>query len=166
MGVQISAYCYSPVGMAGVQTIAYELADALPDQHLQVFVPAGGGGLTLAVAKGFDRVKARAAINCVQPAGNDTIASPLRAGRYEAVQIMSSATTISGLQVPNVLDGDAVIDACRISGGNGFIATEASTGVNIAGQRPLNAFFIYFILFVNACFLCNLSIPLLRSDSG
>ena len=50
--LQISAYCYSPIGMTGVQTISYELAEQLENID-HVFVPAGGGGLTLAVARGF-----------------------------------------------------------------------------------------------------------------
>ena len=49
-----------------------------------VFCPAGGGGLTLAVARGYEVLKTRGkltrtpATECVQPAGNDTIATPLR----------------------------------------------------------------------------------------
>jgi len=53
-GLEISAYAWSPRGMAGVQTISYELAEALRGESLQVFCPAGGGGLTLAVARGFE----------------------------------------------------------------------------------------------------------------
>src|SRR5690606_19185049 len=84
----------------------------------------GGGGLTLAVANGFNRIEIPAAVNCVQPVGNDTIASPLRSGLNQATQISTSATTISGLQVPTVLDGDAVILACRKSGGNDFVVND------------------------------------------
>lgn len=122
--VQISAYQYSPMGMAGVQTIAYEIAETLPTRH--VFCPAGGGGLTLAVARGF-QVWARhhrgcemPKVHCVQPSGNDTIATALRAGRPSAIPVAESTTSISGLQVPNVIDGDEVIASCRQSGGTGY----------------------------------------------
>ncbi|HWB54905.1 MAG TPA: pyridoxal-phosphate dependent enzyme, partial [Tepidisphaeraceae bacterium] len=52
--LQISAFKFSPVGMAGVKTISYEIAKELDNNIDRVFVPAGGGGLTLAVARGFE----------------------------------------------------------------------------------------------------------------
>jgi threonine synthase len=115
-GLEISAYRFSPRGMAGVQTIGYELAEAFGARRFSVFSPAGGGGLTLAVARG---VGALGRVHCVQPAGNDTIASALRAGAGRAVAVQSK-TAISGLQVGSVLDGDDVIQACRQSGGQGY----------------------------------------------
>lgn len=127
--VQISAYAYSPFGMQGVQSIAYEIAEELPDvQH--VFVPAGGGGLTLAVARGFERWTDHnndfqlPRVHCVQPEGNDTIASTLRHGADQCHSIPKSTTSISGLQVPSIIDGDQVIKTCRRSGGNGFVVTD------------------------------------------
>ncbi|NND05308.1 MAG: pyridoxal-phosphate dependent enzyme [Saprospiraceae bacterium] len=123
--VQISAFSYSPFGMQGVQTIAYEIAEELPAVE-HVLSPAGGGGLTLATAKGFEIwSEAKKSFNlprihCVQPAGNDTIAHPLRNGATEARSIASSTTTISGLQVPNVIDGHETLHACRRSGGSGI----------------------------------------------
>lgn len=111
--VEISAYCYSPAGMEGVQTLAYEIAEALPEVD-QVFVPAGGGGLTLAMIKGFQRWKQaypafqRPVVFCVQPEGNNTIAGAL-SNRQGVVKALSkSTTTVSGLQVPNILDGDRI----------------------------------------------------------
>lgn len=128
--VQISAFRYSPIGMSGVQTIAYEIAEEFPHNAIQVFVPAGGGGLTLAIAKGFElwskqnRGFLGAKVHCVQPKGNNTIAGPLQEGRSKAVPINKSTTTISGLQVPNVIDGDEVISICRNTGGNGFVVSD------------------------------------------
>jgi threonine synthase len=108
--------------MRGVQTISYELAEQSEGKLAHVFVPAGGGGLTLAVARGFEHPETRCtpAIHCVQPVGNDTIATPLRRGD-ERARAVDCKTNISGLQVPNVMDGDDVIAACRRSGGNGFL---------------------------------------------
>lgn len=129
--VQISAYRYSPLGMAGVQTIAYEIAERLPHTTAHVFSPAGGGGLTLAVAKGFQVWKERfpeyrtPRVHCVQPLGNNTISSPLREGLSEAQEISQATTSISGLQVPSVIDGNEVITACRASGGNGYAVSDA-----------------------------------------
>src|SRR6185437_7226097 len=116
IALQISAFKYSPLGMGGVETIAYEIADQLAAPG-HVFVPAGGGGLTLAIAKGFQCLVERQQvdqcpqIHCVQPAGNDTIAGPLRRSLDKAINVQCT-TTISGLQVPSVIDGDEVISAC------------------------------------------------------
>lgn len=130
--VQISAYKYSPAAMSGVQTIAYEISGELPGESLHVFVPAGGGGLLNAVAKGFkvwakenqQRHAPSVHCHCVQPEDNDTIATALMNGREKAVVLANSTTAISGLQVPNVLDGDEVIRACRATGGTGFTVTD------------------------------------------
>jgi threonine synthase len=127
--MQISAYCLSPVGMAGVQSISYELAEANNPPMNHVFCPAGGGGLTLAVARGFaqlvdtGKLEASPRIECAQPAGNDTIASALQQGRAQANSVVCTSQ-ISGLQVANVLDGNDVIGACRASGGGGHVVTD------------------------------------------
>ena len=121
--LQISAYHYSPIAMSGVQSIAYELAEqSVTIDH--VFCPAGGGGLTLAVARGFQgRSSNSPRIECVQPMGNDTIAGPLRRGENRARKVVSSSQ-ISGLQVPDVIDGDDTITACRNSGGTGHLVED------------------------------------------
>lgn len=131
--LQISAFCYSPLGMAGVQTISYELAEQqkdLPRPIEHVLVPAGGGGLTLAVSNGFiqmaqkDIINRLPAVHCVQPEGNDTIASALRDGLTEATQGVVCTSNVSGLQVPMVLDGDEVIANCRSTGGTGHVISD------------------------------------------
>jgi len=124
-GFEVSAFALSPRGMAGVQTIGYELADHFGDDAFAVFSPAGGGGLTLAVARGVEQSSPAGRVHCVQPAGNDTIATPLRRGADRAVAV-ESTTGISGLQVGSVLDGDEVIAACRRRGGTGHVVTDES----------------------------------------
>ncbi|MBM4003741.1 MAG: pyridoxal-phosphate dependent enzyme [Planctomycetes bacterium] len=124
--LQISAFRYSPSGMSGVMTLGFELADAVP-RH--VFVPAGGGGLALAVARGFEILRRHAdyrvptSVHVVQPIGNDTISTPLTTGQPQARSVTCS-TQISGLQVANVIDGDATISACRASGGIGVAVSD------------------------------------------
>jgi len=126
VGFEISSFGFSPRGMAGVETIGLELAESFPRDSFHVFSPAGGGGLTLAVTRGIKRWGAPGHVHCVQPAGNDTIASALRNGAARASAVQST-TTISGLQVGGVLDGHDVIAACRSSGGTGHaIADEAA----------------------------------------
>jgi threonine synthase len=131
-GVLISAYKYSPVGMAGVQTISYELAEQLPSGIDHVFSPSGGGGLTLAVIKGFNAWEKRFAgfkvprIHCVQPEGNNTIVACLRSGYACAKAIPFSTTTISGLQVPGVIDGHELVPLLLKTGGTGHLVKDDS----------------------------------------
>lgn len=120
--LQISAYAYSPLGMAGVESIAFELAEQA-DEINHVFCPAGGGGLTLAVARGFAKLGHQTAVHCVQPAGNDTIAGPLRTG-CDRAQAVTCTSRISGLQVASVIDGDEVIRECRPTGGTGHTISD------------------------------------------
>lgn len=120
----ISAYRYCPSAMDGVQTIVYEIAEELGPKVHHIFSPAGGGGLTLAVTKGASAVLIGTKVNCVQPEGNDTIASPLRNGALAAKSVRASVTTVSGLQVASVIDGDQVIENCRQSGGNGYVVSD------------------------------------------
>jgi threonine synthase len=126
----LSAFCTCPAGMSGVQTISYELAEQVPGPIDHVFCCAGGGGLTLAVARGFARLQTAGAqagrgprVECVQPVGNATIAGPLRRGGTRA-ETVTCTTAISGLQVPSVLDGDEVIRACGESGGTGHLIAD------------------------------------------
>jgi threonine synthase len=127
--VQISAYHFSPAGMSGVQTLAYELAEQAESPLDHVFAPAGGGGLCLALARGFTQLVAASrlarspAVEIVQPCGNDTIATPLRRGDPQA-QTVTATTRISGLQVPNVIDGHAALTECRATGGSGHAVAD------------------------------------------
>ncbi len=121
----VSAYKFCPEGMRGVETLAHEIVDSLGKPG-EIFVPAGGGGLTLAVAKGVLARNGGCKVHCVQPEGNDTIASSLRAGTA-ARPVPRSTTSVSGLQVANVLDGQEVIEACTRSGGTGYVVTDENT---------------------------------------
>jgi threonine synthase len=129
--VQISAFAFSPFGMQGVQTISYEIADELPRVD-HVFVPAGGGGLALAVVRGFQKWAVTAKnfkipkVHCVQPSGNDTMASSIKNKNKTAKAIDWSSTEISGLQVPNIIDGNQVVTAIQNSGGNGFVVDDSA----------------------------------------
>ena len=121
--LQISAFAHSPRGMEGVESISLELAQQVTQGIQHVFSPAGGGGLTLAVARGFAKTNQAPAIHCAQPKGNNTIAGPLRNGGTTAQDVQSS-TNISGLQVATVIDGHEVIQECRSSGGTGHLVSD------------------------------------------
>ncbi|MFC5411483.1 PLP-dependent lyase/thiolase [Larkinella bovis] len=118
----ISAYKYCPTGMAGVESIAHEIVNTL-EEKIDVFVPAGGGGLTLAVARGMLARSKKGKVHCVQPQGNDTMATSLRTGTA-ARAVSRSTTAISGLQVANIFDGNEVIDACQQLGGTGYVVED------------------------------------------
>ena len=123
--LQISAYKFSPIGMTGVQTIAFELEEQLQTIN-HIFCPAGGGGLTLSVARGFEillklkKIEHFPRIHCVQPLGNDTMASAIRKELNGGKEVQCE-TEISGLQVPNLLDADAVITHLKNRNGQGHL---------------------------------------------
>lgn len=127
--LQISAFVYSPVGMSGVQTMAYELAEQIPSGIDHVFCPAGGGGACVALARGFqqltrlNRIEHTPAVECVQPEGNNTIAGPLRDGN-DSAQDVACTTQVSGLQVASVVDGHLAVQECRATGGTGHLVTD------------------------------------------
>ncbi len=127
--MQVSAFVYSPEGMSGVQTMAFELAEQSPDGIAHVFCPAGGGGLCVAMARGFKQMVERGkldrlpAVECVQPEGNNTISGPLREGAEEA-QPVACTTHVSGLQVASVVDGHIAVNECRSTGGTGHLVTD------------------------------------------
>ena len=127
--LQISAFIHSPLGMSGVRTMSFELAEQCDRSIDHVFTPAGGGGLTLAVAGGFlhlaaeGRIDRSPRVECVQPEGNDTMASPLRDGEERGRDVVTTSL-ISGLQVANVLDGHDTISACRETGGTGHVVSD------------------------------------------
>jgi threonine synthase len=122
---QISAYKFSPIGMAGVQNISFELEKQLKTID-HIFCPAGGGGLTLSIALGFEnllymnKIDHFPIIHCVQPLGNDTMASSLRLGLNRGTEVQCK-TAISGLQVPNLIDADAVITHLKNRNGQGHL---------------------------------------------
>jgi threonine synthase len=61
-------------------------------------------------------------VEVVQPAGNDTISTPLRDGTPP--RVVTSTTKVSGLQVPTLLDAAPAIEAARASGGTGHVVAD------------------------------------------
>jgi threonine synthase len=127
--LEVSAFEFSPVGMSGVQTISYELAEQSDGAIDHVFCPAGGGGLCVAVARGFRKLVERGelqacpAVHCVQPEGNNTISGPLNEG-LDRARAVPCTTSVSGLQVASVVDGDLTIQECRATRGVGHLVTD------------------------------------------
>ena len=127
--LQISAFRYSPVGMSGIRSVSFELNEQLSGPIDHVFCQAGGGGLAMGTAEGFlqlveeQKLDRSPRVHAVQPDGNDTLCTPLRAG--DAVgRDVNCTTRISGLQVASVTDADGAIVACRKTDGTGYLVTD------------------------------------------
>lgn len=119
----ISAFTFAPEGMQGVKTITYEIADQLGVLGLQtahIFAPGGGCGLYLAIARGCLELQQSTRCHIVQPRLNDTVVTALREGSSTSCE-SSTTTSISGLAVPQVIDGDAAIAAAKQTNGSGFL---------------------------------------------
>ncbi len=118
----ITAYRYNPEGMAGAEAIGEELADQGAFTH--AYVPAGGGGLLVAVARGLARrAPGRVKLVCAQPAGCAPIVGYL-SGALDAPVSAACTTTVSGLQLPSPPDGLLAAGAVRESGGWGCAVTD------------------------------------------
>jgi threonine synthase len=119
----ISAYAECPVAMEGIKTMAYELHQQAPGID-DVFVPVGGGGLFVAIARGYADLATEKnqtpRLHIVQPRLNDTVVTQLNTGKSEA-RAVNTTTTISGLAVPNVLDATTALGHAHRSGGSGFL---------------------------------------------
>ena len=127
--LQVSAFRYSPLGMSGIQSVSFELQQQLEGTIDHVFCQAGGGGLAMGAAAGFltlvneQVIKRAPRVHVVQPAGNNTIAGPLREGK-ERGQDVRCTTHISGLQVASVTDADGTIQYCRETDGTGYLVDD------------------------------------------
>jgi threonine synthase len=112
----VTANAFNPDGMRGADTIGHELAwDGDADV---VYVPTGGGGLSVCVARGLREAGATARVVVAQPSGCAPIAGVLE-GRLDEPRVERCLTAISGLQLPLPPDGHEAVAAVRESGGWG-----------------------------------------------
>jgi len=125
----VTAYALCAAPMEGIKTLAYELHDQTGGAVTDVFVPVGGGGLHVAISRGFadlvaDGQRARSPrMHAVQPAGNDTVATPLRQG-LDRARAVTTSTAISGLGVGYDLDGTVAMGHALATGGRGHLIDE------------------------------------------
>lgn len=126
----ISAYKYSPEGMEGVKTIAYEIVEQMGGVPDAVFVPVGGGGLLSAIRRGFvdlldaGEIGREPKMVAVQPELNDTVVSALAGGRTAATEVQTT-TSISGLAVQTDIDATRALLSIKDSGGFGVTVSDA-----------------------------------------
>lgn len=148
----VSAYKYSPEGMAGVESLGVEISEQASEGVDHIFVPVGGGGLFAAVCRGLAQAGGKARVHAVQPAGCSTVVAAYERGDEE-IRPVQSATRISGLSVPTNIDGSLALSLLRECGGRGVAVTDeevyraqgrlfAEEGVNVepAGATALAGF--------------------------
>jgi threonine synthase len=107
--LSITAHAYDPWALDGAKTIAFEIAEALNAAPDRVYVPAGGGGLALSIARGF-REWPHFAV--VQAEGCAPVVASWRRGTPLA-PVRAVTTAISGVQLADPPDGDALLAALR-----------------------------------------------------
>lgn len=127
----LTAFRFAPEAMTGVQTIAYELADSLP-QIGRVYAPVGGGGLLTGLHRGFSECGCVPTLIGVHPTGSAALPSALE-GHPEGIP-GTVDTAISGLQMAALYDPDGAVEAVRASGGAAVSVTDSEI---YAAQRLL-----------------------------
>ena len=132
----VTAFRFSPEAMWGAATIAVELAESAPATSV-VYVPVGGGGLLTALRLGYGLAghllpAGPPRLVGVQPTGCATLAPALAGGSPGLDRPLS--TSVSGLQVPLLLDAAGATAAVRESGGH---AVEVDDEEIAAAQRLL-----------------------------
>lgn len=122
----VSAYRYCPVGMARVEDLGRELPAGA-----HVFVPAGSGGLFIAICRGL--AGRAAGVYAVQPEGCSTVAAAWSCGSDQIVPV-ASTTRISGLSVPYDIDGSLAVQTLREHHGKALTVSDEAV---FAAQRDM-----------------------------
>lgn len=128
----VTAHAFNPEGMRGIDTLGYELAEQVPTAT-HVYVPVGGGGLLVAVARGLACRGLRPRIVACQSSGCAPVVRFL-AGQIPAVTIERCASEISALQLTRPPDGGAAAAAVARSRGWGTAVDDEAI---LAAQRWL-----------------------------
>jgi len=116
----ISSYRYCAEGMAGMESIGAEIRAQCPEGPHHVFVPVGGGGLLVAVARGLG---ASGRVHAVQPAGCPTLVGAFDRGDERIVTVQST-TRIAALSVPFDMDASLALRSMRERGGIGIAVSD------------------------------------------
>ena len=128
-GMVYASHAYMPFNLLGYATLAYELAEQMPEPPGTVILPVGQGGLLLGLARGFSALVDAGVIRQV-PAlvGVQARAcAPLWAlasyGADGLAWVTEGETLAEGVRVSYPLRGDAVLHAVESSGGV-FVAVD------------------------------------------
>lgn len=130
----ITAHAFNPDGMRGIDTISYELVEQVPDAT-HIYVPTGGGGLLVAIARGLEHRGMPAKVICCQPSGCAPIVAFLD-GRASTPEFERCDSDVSALQLAHPPDGECAAQAVKASEGWG---TAVHDNAILAAQRLLAA---------------------------
>lgn len=120
--MSVTAYQYNAEGMTGAELIGSELRAQGSFTH--VYVPTGGGGLLVAVARGLhDESQTSPKIVCAQPTGCGPIARHLR-NELNTPAIPTCDSMISGLLLPDPPDGNLATEEVRRTKGWGCLVDD------------------------------------------
>lgn len=128
----VTAHAFNSEGMRGIDTISYELSEQVPDLT-HVYVPTGGGGLLVAIARGLGHRAMNAKVVACQPSGCSPIVQYLDERIPEPV-VERCVSGISALQLPRPPDGVLAAEAVVETSGWG---TAVSDDAILAAQRLL-----------------------------
>jgi threonine synthase len=106
LALSITAHAFDPYALDGAKTVAFEIAEALAAPPDRVYVPAGGGGLATAMARGFEEWRAAGRAPAVP-----RLAVVQAAGCAPIVRAEQVTTGISGVQLAAPPDGAALLAA-------------------------------------------------------
>ncbi|MCK5317207.1 MAG: pyridoxal-phosphate dependent enzyme, partial [Anaerolineales bacterium] len=122
-GIAYASHAYLPHGIAGIATIAFEIAEQLKGSPGTVITPVGHGTLLLGLHRGFqalqsadviDRIPAIVGVQASACAPLWAVFSGGAAGLHKASE---GVTVAEGVRIIQPLRGDAVLQAVEESGG-------------------------------------------------
>jgi threonine synthase len=131
LALTITAHAFDPYALDGAKTIAFEIVEALAEPPDRVYVPAGGGGLATAVARGFTewheigRAPVVPRLAVVQAAGCAPIVRAWEQGT-PLVPVEAVTTEISGVQLAAPPDGSALLVAIARTNGTACAVEDAA----------------------------------------
>jgi threonine synthase len=133
-GAYYASHYYSPFGLAGLRTVAYELWEQLgrraPDN---IVLPAGHGTLLLGIYRGFRDLKQSGLIPRLPRlfAVQARTCAPLYAafiqGSTEPIPVEEGATMAEGVRISRPLRGREILAAVRETGGQVLAVSDGET---------------------------------------
>lgn len=121
--VVYASHAYLPHGIAGIATIAFEIAEQLTGSPGTIIAPVGHGTLLLGLHRGFQALQSAGVIDRtpvmigVQASACAPLWAVFSGGASEVHKASEGATVAEGVRIIQPLRGDAVLQAIEESGG-------------------------------------------------